>query len=99
MTRNEFIKFLQDNNVDYKEGKDCGWPVDSDVVYAYGQPETIFIPFFNQKDVYTPYLRVSHFEGRPGMCYVRDNGFCTFMADGWIKRKCLELRDRFKEEN
>ena len=100
MTRNEFIKFCNDNEIHFKEGKDCGWPGDSDAVYVYGKAVELPDPMDRSKTVkFTSYLRVSHFEERKGMCYVRDCGWCEYEPDEWIKRKCLELRDSFKEEN
>ena len=95
MTREVFIKFLTDNNIPYKEGKDCGWPEDSDVIYVTGALIDI-VTFDGRESKFRPYLRVSHFDEKPGMCYTRDCGLCEYKFDDWIKLRCIELANNIR---
>lgn len=87
MTKQEFITFLEANNIPYEIA-------DRNIatIYVYGKPEDI-ISFDGRKTKFIPYLRVSHFDEKPGMCYTRDCGLCEYHTDTWIKGKCIELRD------
>lgn len=97
MTRDAFISFCKDNGITFEFGESKGWPKGSDVIYVTAKKEEI-INFNGEKANYTPYLRFSHFDERPGMIYVRDNGLCDYQPDEWCKAECIKYRDSFKEE-
>ena len=93
MTRDAFIEFLckeQINfNMDYR-------PDGSSAIYVKGKPEEI-VTFSGRTEMYTPYLRFSHFDEKPGMMYVRDNGLCDYHTDEWCKEECIKYRDSFRK--
>lgn len=97
MTRESFINFCKENSITFEFGENKGWPKGSDVIYVTGKKEDI-VSFNGEKRKYTPYLRFSHFDERPGMIYVRDNGLCDYRTDEWCKAECIKYRDSFKEE-
>lgn len=88
MTRDAFISFLMEEKISFK----CSFVNDTSLIYVESAPRDI-ISFDGKKTKFTPYLRVSHFDERPGMCYVRDSGWCDYEPDEWIKKKCIKLRD------
>ena len=96
MTRDAFINFCKDNSITFEFGEAKGWPKGSDVIYVIGKKEDI-VNFNGENVKYTPYLRFSHFDERPGTIYVRDNGLCDYQTDEWCKAECIKYRDSFKE--
>lgn len=76
MTRQEFINYLEINEIPYSEYTENG----ADMVYVFSKVE------YNKKkahprkykNLYVPYLRVSHFDEY--RWYTRDNGLCGYMS-------------------
>ena len=96
MTINEFTKFLDDNRIIYKKENINGL----DLVYTYGKPEKLIDPFDHKTvHVFTPYLRVSHFDEMPGYWYTRDCGICDWKRIDWILNKVMDFSlNKEKEE-
>ena len=94
MTKEEFIVFLEEIGAHYKIPEEQN----TDRVYVYGAPEMLDDPIFiGNKMKFTPYLRVSHFEEYPDQLYTRDCGLCDYQTIDWVKNKCIELTESFKE--
>ena len=94
MTKDSFIEFLCKENINFEVHMVNGTPL----IYVKGKTEWIDGIFDNNKLEYTPYLRFSHFDEKPGMMYVRDNGLCDYQTDEWCKAECIKYRDNFKED-
>ena len=94
MTREAFINFCKENSITFEFGSLIGGY--NEFIYVKAKPETI-VGFNGEKQKYTPYLRFSHFDEKPGMMYVRDNGLCEYKTDEWCKAECIKYRDGFKE--
>lgn len=94
MTRDAFIDFLLEEKIEFSMNFDAAQ--DTCRIYVQGKPEEI-ISFNGEMTKYTPYLRFSHFDEKPGMMYVRDNGLCDYQTDEWCKAECIKYRDSFKE--
>ena len=92
MTRDAFIDFLCEEKIEFS----MTFVKDSVLIYVKGKEEDI-VTFTGEKHKYTPYLRFSHFDEKPGMMYVRDNGLCDYQTDEWCKAECIKYRDSFKE--
>lgn len=86
MKREEFIKYLKENDIPYGENGV------TDAVYVYSKKEheeMMALPEDLRGGYYVGYLRVSHFD--EDMLYTRDNGVCGYRNDKWIMRKVKEL--------
>lgn len=94
MTKEEFIKFLKDNEIPHKISNLS----ELYAIYIYGKPRPITDPSDGKKRDFTPYLRVTHFDEN-GKWYTRFCGICGYKSIDWILSKCLELKKSFKEEN
>ena len=90
MTRDAFIEFLCKENITFE----LNLVNSNTLIYVKGKPEEI-ITFSGRTEMYTPYLRFSHFDEKPGMMYVRDNGLCDYHTDEWCKEECIKYRDSF----
>lgn len=90
MTKDEFLNFLKENNIQYTDEVFDGRDRLITLIYIKGTPVDI-IAFNGEKKKYTPYLRVSHFGDRAGMAYTRQDGLVGWRTDDWIYKKCLEL--------
>ncbi len=91
MTKQEFTDFLDANNINYEI--ETLTSKNDDIlmfVYIHGK-EINIISFSGKKRKYTPYLRVSHFDEKPGWAYVRDNGDVYWATDEMIFERCKEL--------
>ena len=87
MTRTEFVKFLEENNIPFTEYTQNG----ADMVYVFERKayeEKKKHPRKN-KDMYVPYLRVSHFDEKSW--YTRDNGYCCYMNQKTVLEKVKKL--------
>lgn len=93
MTKDAFIEFLCKENINFEVHMVNGTPL----IYVTGKAEYI-IGAFGEELKYMPYLRFSHFDEKPGMMYVRDNGLCDYQTDEWCKAECIKYRDSFKED-
>lgn len=93
MTREAFIGFLCEEHITFRMAFPGGIPF----IYVEGKPTNV-VTFNGITKNYTPYLRFSHFDERPGMIYVRDNGLCGYKTDKWCMTECIKYRDSFKEE-
>ena len=88
MTRNEFIKFLDTNDIPYKAENVNGL----ELVYVFGKAKKIIDPFNTSRVTdFVPYLRVSHFDESEHRWYTRDCGICGYKSVSWILKKCKEL--------
>lgn len=93
MSKEELIAFLQEIGAHYNIPEK-----NTDRVYIYGAPEDLKDPIFIGRTMkFTPYLRVSHFNELPNQLYVRDCGACDYQTIEWVKNKCIELTESFKE--
>ena len=93
MTKDAFIEFLCKENINFE----VHMVNDTPLIYVTGKAEYI-TGAFGEELKYTPYLRFSHFDEKPGMMYVRDNGLCDYQTDEWCKAECIKYRDSFKED-
>ncbi len=87
MTREEFVKFLNENNIPYNMGPE----IDYDGIYVKSRKEYEMKKKNPRKyrNLYIPYLRVSQFDKE--RWYTRENGICGYMDKKEVIRKCLEL--------
>ena len=86
MTKEEFIAFLDRENIPYVE-TNLG---SIDQVYVF-ERKSYDLKKDNPrryKDLYVPYFRVSNFGEK---LYTRDNGWCEYMSDKDVIKKCREL--------
>ena len=90
MTKDEFINFLKENDIQYTDEVLDGKDGLMTLIYIYGKPIDI-ITFNGEKKKYTPYLRVSHFGERAGMAYTRQDGLVGWRSDEWIYKESIEL--------
>lgn len=96
MTSDQLIDFLNKNNINY-EIETMHSKNDDILMFVYIHGEEIeIISFSGKKRKYTPYLRVSHFDEKPGWAYVRDNGVVYWATDELIFEKCKELGDIYE---
>ena len=95
MSKEEFVKFLEEIRARYKIEEDNN----VDRVYIYGASIKLEDPIFIGKMInFTPYIRVSHFNETPEQLYVRDCGYCDYQTIEWVKNKCKELTETFDNE-
>lgn len=92
MTRDAFIEFLCKEEITFE----LNLFNSKSTIYVKGKPEEI-VTFSGTTMKYTPYLRFSHFDEKPGMMYVRDNGLCDYQTDEWCKAECIKYRDSFRK--
>ncbi len=78
MTRKDFIDFLANHSIPYKEYTECGL----DFVYVYPRKDY-------EKGEIRPYIRVSHFDKE--RWYTRNCGICSYENPKVIMRQCLRL--------
>lgn len=99
MTKEQFLKILDDYKVKYIEVK----PRDDWDYYQIYVEDRRARELKNSnpekyKDVYVPYIRVSHFDGcekygfetRVGFLYTRENGYTTWMKEREVIKRCRE---------
>lgn len=86
MTREEFINFLKEHDIPYSEY--TGHGLDQVWVYSKEEYEKIKKHPRKYKDLYVPYLRVSHFDET---WYTRENGVTGYMSEDRVLEKCLKL--------
>lgn len=86
MTREEFIKHLDTNDIPYSEYTENGL----DMVYVFSKNEYEMKKAHPRKhrDLHVPYLRVSHFN--EDRWYARENGYCCYMSE----EEVLNIVDR-----
>lgn len=100
MTKNEFTKKLDMLKIKYDEVKPRD-DLDFYMIYIHSRKEMEMKKSHPRKykDLYVPYIRVSHFEGdtliqddyRPGKLYVKDNGVTYYMDERKVIELCKEL--------
>lgn len=89
MTREEFINFLKENDIPFDEYTEHG--LDQVYVYSKGEYQLKRKHPRKYKNLYVPYLRVSHFD--EDRWYTRENGWCEHMNQDRVLEKCLYLGD------
>ena len=87
MTKELFIDFLDRREIPYQERDINGL----ELVYVFSKKEFLLKQKHPKKykDLYVPYLRVSHFD--EDRWYTRDNGWTSYMSISRILEKCKEL--------
>ena len=89
MKRAEFINYLVENNIPYTEYVVEDKGIDQVYVFSRKEHEMVKAHPKKYKNLYVPYLRVSHFDG--DRWYTRENGFTSYMSIEKILGKCKEL--------
>jgi hypothetical protein len=97
MTREDFINYLVENNIPYCEDTENG----NDYVYVFDKTAYELKKKYYEgrklesKDIYIPYLRVSHFVDRgllmTTLWYVRDNGICEWTPENVVMDRVKSL--------
>jgi hypothetical protein len=97
MTREDFINYLVENNIPYCEDTENG----NDYVYVFDKVAYELKKKYYEgrklelKDIYIPYLRVSHFVDRgllmTTLWYVRDNGICEWTPENVVMDRVKSL--------
>lgn len=87
MTRQEFIDFLVENEIPYSEYTEKGL----DQVWVFAKMEYKLKKKHPRKykDLYVPYLRVSHFD--EDRWYTRYNGWTSYMSVDRVLEVCRLL--------
>lgn len=93
MTREQFIEMLNENDVHYEEYTEKGM----DQVWIFSRKEFELKKRHPRtyKDLYVPYLRVSHFNERDKQWYTKENGWTSWMNIKDVINKVLtELNNK-----
>lgn len=95
MLRKDFIKLVEGLGLPYKEANvQMLRNKDYDGIYVYGKEayELVMKHPRKYKDLFVPYIRVSHFDGGFGEpMYIRDNGICGNINDKDLVFRLYEL--------
>ena len=95
MLREDFIKLVEKLGLPYKEANiKMLRKKDYDGIYVYGKEayELVAKHPRKYKDLFVPYIRVSHFDGECGEpMYIRDNGICRNINDKDLVFRLYEL--------
>ena len=99
MTREDFKKILDENHVKYIEVKPRDdWDYYQIYVEDRRAKELKDSHPKKYKNIYVPYIRVSHFDGsekygietKIGYLYTRENGYTCYMKEKEVIKKCKE---------
>lgn len=86
MSRQEFIDFLVEKNIPYREYTEKG--LDQVYVFSKGEYELKKKHPRKYSYLYVPYIRISHFDEVEW--YTRENGYTCYMNVDRILEKCME---------
>lgn len=78
MLKEDWINYLESNKAVYSEDTVNG----EEFIYVVGKKQYELRKKRAYKDIYVPYIRLSHFGDRQ---YVRDNGWCEWLPDCVVK--------------
>lgn len=89
MTREEFIKYLENNNIPFEDASKTIKGYDAVYVVSKREYEKKRNYPRKYKDLYVPYLRVSHFDEE--RWYTRENGWVEYKTQEEIMKIVKEL--------